>query len=124
MLKEQQKGFTLIEVMVAMLVSAVALLALAQMLITGMRFNQESEHRMNGAALAQSALSNAVAQASSAGYTSRVVNFSSMPSAKAAITVVPSPTVAGQGTDVRVVFTWNERGSTKTINLFSHLVTE
>ncbi|MDQ6956116.1 MAG: prepilin-type N-terminal cleavage/methylation domain-containing protein [Mariprofundaceae bacterium] len=122
--KMQQKGFTLIEVMVAMLVSSVVLLALGQMLIVGMRSNQQSEHRMDGVALAQSALSNAVAQASSAGYAGGTVTFSSIPSGQATITVVPNPTVAGQGTDVRVVFTWDEHGSTKTINLFSHLVTQ
>jgi len=120
----QTEGFTLIETMVAMLVATVVLLALAQMLITGIRVNQQSEHRMDGAALAQSTLSNAVAQASSAGYASGTITFPSIPSGQAVITVVPSPTVAGQGTDVRVVFTWDEHGSTKTINLYSHLVTQ
>jgi len=119
-----QKGFTLIEVMVAMLISSVVLLALGQMLITGIRFNQQSEHRMDGVAMAQSALANAVAQASSAGYTGGAVTFPSVPSGQATITVVPNPTVAGQGTDVRVVFTWDEHGSTKTINLYRHLVTQ
>jgi len=124
MLSEQQKGFTLIETMVALLVSAVVLLALGQMLITGIHANQHSEHRMDGAALAQSVLANAVAQASNAGYVSGVVAFPKIPSAQATITVVPSPTVAGQGTDVRVVFTWDEHGSAKTINLYSHAVTQ
>ncbi|MBL4759780.1 MAG: prepilin-type N-terminal cleavage/methylation domain-containing protein [Mariprofundaceae bacterium] len=122
--KMQQKGFTLIEVMVAMLVSSIVLLALGQMLITGIRFNQQSEHRMDAAALAQSALSNAAAQASSAGYAGGVVLFSNIPSGKATITVVPNPTVVGQGSDVRVVFTWKERANTKTINLYSHVVTQ
>jgi len=120
----QQKGFTLIESMVAMLVASVALLALGQLLITGIRVNQQSEHRMDGAALAQAALSNAAAQASSAGYPSQTITFSNIPSGQAVITVVPNPTVVGQGTDVRVVFTWDEHGSTKTINLYSHVVTQ
>jgi len=120
----EQKGFTLIEVMVAMLIAAVGLLAMGQMLITGMRSNQQSEHRMDAAALARSALADAVAQASSVGYASGTVNYTSVPSGQAAITVTPSPTVVGQETRVRVVFTWAEHGSTKTINLYSYTVTE
>jgi len=124
--KSEQKGFTLIEVMVAMLISSVALLALGQMLITGIRVNQQSEHRMDGAALAQSALSSAAGQASVAAYTGGTITFStsSLLSAQAVVTVVPNPTVAGQGTDVQVVFTWSEHGATKTINLYSHVVTQ
>jgi len=122
----EQKGFTLIEVMVAMLIAAVVLLALGQMLIVGMRSNQQSEHRMNAAALAQSALADAVAQASlaSLNYTSRTVSYTSVPSGQAAITVIPSPPVQGQETKVRVVFTWAEHGTTKTIKLYSYTVTE
>jgi len=121
-----QKGFTLIEVMVAMLIAAVVLLALGQMLIVGMRSNQQSEHRMDAAALARSALSDAVAQASlaSANYTSRTVSYTSVPSGQAVITVIPSPPTSGQETKVRVVFTWKEHGATKTINLNSYTVTQ
>jgi len=120
----EQKGFTLIEVMVAMLIAAVVLLAMGQMLITGMRSNQQSEHRMDAAALARSALSDAVAQASSAGYAGGTVNYASVPSGQAVITVVPPLTVTGQETKVRVVFTWKEHGITKTINLNSYTVTQ
>lgn len=119
-----QKGFTLIEVMVAMLIAAVVLLALGQMLIVGMRSNQQSEHRMDAAALARSTLSDAVAQASSAGYAGGTVSVPGVPSGQAVITVTPNPTAAGQETKVHLVFTWKEHGVTKTINLNSYTVTQ
>ncbi|MFQ5581203.1 MAG: prepilin-type N-terminal cleavage/methylation domain-containing protein [Mariprofundaceae bacterium] len=120
---KRQEGFTLIEIMIAMFIAAVLLLAMGQMLITGMRSNQQSEHRMDASALARSALSDAMAQAASAGYAGGTVNFTSVPSGVATITVIPNPTVADSSVDVRVVFTWSERGATKTINLFGHAVT-
>jgi len=119
-----QDGFTLIEAMVAMLIAAIMLLAMAQMLITGMKTNQQSEHRMDAAALANSAMANAIVQASNAGYSGGVINYTSVPSGKATVTVAPSPTVVGQEVMVNVVFTWKEHGKTKTINLFNHAVTE
>ena len=121
----QQSGFTLIEVMVAMLIAAVVLLALGQMLIVGIRANQTSEHRMNAAALARSVLSDATAKAASAGYPGETLPVvPGVPSGKAVITVSPNPTVAGQQTSIHVHFTWAERGKTKAIDLSSYTVTQ
>lgn len=57
-LSNEQGGFTLIETMIAMLVASIVLLALANMLIMTIRTNQQSEHRMDAVAKAQSILSN------------------------------------------------------------------
>ncbi len=51
------RGFTLIETMVALLVIAVALLALGGLLVQGMRTNEQSEERMDAAAVSQAILS-------------------------------------------------------------------
>ena len=57
MLNDKLRGFTLIEVMIAMLVASVVLLALGSMLVMSIRTNQQSEHRMDAVAKTQSILS-------------------------------------------------------------------
>lgn len=57
-LSAKQDGFTLIETMVAMLVASIVLLGLGNMLIMTIRTNQQSEHRMDAIAKAQSILGN------------------------------------------------------------------
>lgn len=57
MMGNEQRGFTLIEAMIAMLVASVVLLALGSMLMMSIRTNQQSEHRMDAVAKAQSILS-------------------------------------------------------------------
>ncbi|RME04659.1 MAG: prepilin-type N-terminal cleavage/methylation domain-containing protein [Bacteroidetes bacterium] len=55
-LNGRQSGFTLVEVMVAMLIIAIALLALAGLLIQTMRSNQAAEERLNAASASQEVL--------------------------------------------------------------------
>lgn len=49
-------GFTLVEVMVAMLIIAISLLALGGLLVQSIRFNQQSEERMSAASVSQAIL--------------------------------------------------------------------
>lgn len=56
------EGFTLIEVMVAMLIVAVAMLALGGLLIHSMRTNQASEERIDAAAVSRAVLNDYAAR--------------------------------------------------------------
>ncbi|RME33606.1 MAG: prepilin-type N-terminal cleavage/methylation domain-containing protein [Deltaproteobacteria bacterium] len=55
-LNGRQSGFTLVEVMVAMLIIAIALLALGGLLVQSIRFNQQSEERISAAAVSEAIL--------------------------------------------------------------------
>lgn len=52
----EEKGFTLLETMITMFIVAVGLLAMAQMLITTMKQNLNTEVRMDAVAMSQSVL--------------------------------------------------------------------
>lgn len=53
----EQKGFTLVEVMVALVVISIGVLAMASLLISSITNNRGSENRMDAAAVSQSLLS-------------------------------------------------------------------
>jgi len=52
----EEKGFTLLETMITMFIVAVGLLAMAQMLITTMKQNLDTEVRMDAVVMSQSVL--------------------------------------------------------------------
>jgi prepilin-type N-terminal cleavage/methylation domain-containing protein len=57
--KNKEKGFTLLEVMVTMLIVSIGLLAMAQLLITNIQNNRMNEVRMDSSAAIQSILEEA-----------------------------------------------------------------
>jgi len=133
-----QKGFTLIEVMVAMFIAAVVLLAMGQMLITGMRSNQQSEHRMDATAVAQSVLTNIAARAATVGYVQGVFPCPApgTPTAQCdaeaqinkpmftpTITMQPPTTVQGEVT-VTAQIGWSEHNVAKSVTLSTQVVVE
>ena len=126
MMREDQRGFTLIEVMVAMLIAAVVLLALGNMLITAIRTNQQSEHRMDAAATAQSIMANLSTRATTLNYTQTAANTEAQAQLPAgsiytpSILINPSPVVAGSAM-VTVTLAWQEHGANKTMVLHSEV---
>jgi prepilin-type N-terminal cleavage/methylation domain-containing protein len=57
-----ERGFTLIEAMIALVIISISLLGLAGLLTTTIRFNMGSEQRMNAAAVSQAILSDCTAR--------------------------------------------------------------
>jgi len=134
----KQKGFTLIELMVALLIVAVGMLAMADMLIIGIRANQGSEHRIDAAGAAHSVLANISARAVVAGYTSAQAradataqlgaNSKFLPSLNDAsypdFSIIPDPTVSGGPADIVVSLNWMEHGKKKNITLRTRVVVQ
>jgi len=135
--KGKQQGFTLIELMVSVLIASVVMLALGTMLITAIRSNQTSEHRMDAAAVAQSVLANIAGRAVTAGYVqgafpcpapgtptaqcdaeAQLVN---KPWFTPTITLTPATTVTGEVTVV-VQLGWNEHNIAKSVTLATQVV--
>jgi len=127
-----EKGFTLIESLVALLVISISMLALASLLIGNMKSTTQSERKIDYSGLAQSAMNNMVAlvKANGTGYTqanaqtaltAQMANVTDLYSA--AVTLNPTPTVQGT-TAINVQFSWMIRGDTKTLTLRSAVVTE
>jgi len=121
-----QEGFTLIEVMVSMLVASVVLLALAGMLTMAIRTNQQSEHRMDAVAKAQSIMANLSARVKSNFITqanAQAVVQSQLPAGSIytpTITLAPSPVVSGP-VRITVLLTWVEHGASKNVILNSQV---
>ena len=133
-----QRGFTLIELMISVLVASVVMLAMGSMLITSMRSNQTSEHRMDAAAVAQSVLANISARATTAGYVqgafpcpvpgtptaqcdaeAQLVN---KPWFTPTVTLNPTPTATQGAVMVTVQLGWNERTIAKSVTLTTQVV--
>jgi len=148
---ERQRGFTMIELMIAVLVVSIAMLAMVSMLDTDMRTNQTSERRMDASAMTQSILQEAVSRASVADYpgvalTSQqpapggetfyqpLTRFGGSTAATAATAVVTITSIvggltfatsqAGSASHVRVVLNWQERGVPKQVELRGQAVTQ
>jgi len=58
-IQNREKGFTLLEVLITMVIVSIGLLAMAQMLLITMKQNSASEGRMSAMSVAQSALTEA-----------------------------------------------------------------
>jgi len=141
---DAERGFTLIESMVAMLVAAVVLLALGSMLIMTIRTNQQSEHRMDATAKAQSIMANLTARAKTLNYTqanAQAAAYQQLCSLgntgvqgaclvgsresiyTPTITLNSTPIAAGLvRVQIQVQLAWQEHGANKTVNLISQVV--
>jgi len=133
--KSKQKGFTLIEVMVTIVIVSIGMLALAGLLITGIKVNANSETRMDASGLAQGIMSRLSIQAAAAGFTQAqattaaqnilAARYSAAGTNKGynpTVTMLPSTTVTGF-TSIIVRLQWDDHGSTKQVELRSGVVT-
>jgi prepilin-type N-terminal cleavage/methylation domain-containing protein len=130
-----QKGFTLVELMVALMIVAVGMLAMANMLIVGVRANQMSEHRIDAAGIAHSVLASISARAVTAGYTSAQARADAIAQlGKKSLfhpslgdpnfpdfRISPDPTKTGP-VDIVVSLNWMEHGVQKNITLRTRVV--
>lgn len=128
------KGFTLIEVMVTIVIVSVGMLSLAGLLITGIKVNAASESRMDASGLAQGVMSRLSIQAATVGYTQAqaLTDAQSILAARYSATgtaggynpviiMTPTPAVAGF-TSVIVRLQWDDHGSMKQVELRSGVV--
>ena len=132
----RQRGFTLIEVMVTIVIVSIGMLALAGLLVTGIKVNSTSEARMDASALAQSIAARLAVNAATAGY----AQATAITDARAIladrydanglgggynpdVVITPTPTVTGSFTSIIVRLQWDDHGSTKQVELRSGTVT-
>lgn len=85
----RQHGFTLIEVLVALLVLSVALLGIAQMQLTGLRFAQDGTYRTQAIILATDMYQRILANQAATGITGGTESYSTNPTG--ANTTIDSP---------------------------------
>jgi len=120
----KEKGFSLIETMVAIVIVAVGILAMASMLITGIKTNHVSEQRMNMAALAQSAMENLeqrLVATNTAAIAEGFVTAQLGAGVTPAVTLSPDPLVQGPA-GVVLKLDWVNRGVTKSVVLRNRIV--
>jgi len=135
--KSKQKGFTLIEVMITIVIVSIGMLALAGLLITGIKVNADSEARMDVSGVAQSIMSRVSVPAAAAGYLQATAQTeaetilatrwsgNANPSGvlyTPTILLSPATTVAGF-TSIIVRLQWNSRGQNHQVELRSGVAT-
>lgn len=143
---QKQKGFTLIEAMVTMLIVSVGLLAMASLLITAIRVNHNSEVRMEAATTAQSIMSHLVTQVTANAYKKidpSATEAEAKATAEAAATtdaqnllaskykadriggfnpvvVLSGPSAVNQFTNIEAILEWSDhRGDTRSVSIRS-----
>jgi len=129
--KNIDAGFTLVEALVAMVIISVGVLAMATMLITGIKTNHVSEQRMDMAAIAQSVMTNIESRVA-AGYTqtsantaaaAQLANIANITNKSSTITFSPNATLVTQtGSNITVQLDWTNRGETRSTILRSRVV--
>ncbi len=133
--KSKQKGFTLIEVMVTIVIVSIGMLSLAGLLITGIKVNAANEARMDASGLAQGIMSRVSVSAATAGYTQAQATTAAQNILAARYdanglnggynpTIIMVPTTAATGfTSIIVRLQWNDHGNAKQVELRSGVVT-
>ena len=126
MIKGIAKGFTLIEVMIAVLIISIGMLAMASLLATTIKVNQTSESRMHYAAIASSAMAmleqNAVVDYySSAAVADVYTQFGFTPT----VQFSPDSTkLVSGGNTIKLWFAWSDRFGTHDVVLQTRVVAE
>jgi len=132
MKRDREKGFTLIEAMVTIVIVSVGLLAMASLLITGIRANAGSEARMDAASLAQSIVSRIEMKARALPYSQATANADAQAMLGSrynagglaggynpVVVVSPTPVATGNFTSIIVRLQWDDHGQMKQVELRS-----
>ncbi len=140
--RRKEQGFTLIETMIAMLIGGIVLLALGGMLTTSIRTNQQSEHRMEAVAKAQSIMAYVSAKITP-NYTQTTARSQARQQLCApgniglvgactagrresiytsVVTLTPTTVPLTGSVGVHVQLAWTEHGMNKTVSLSSQVV--
>jgi prepilin-type N-terminal cleavage/methylation domain-containing protein len=122
--KEFEKGFTLIEAMITMLIVSIGLLAMASLLITAIKVNQDNEMRLDASTKADAVANYAIAKIR----TTVGLNASTLQTAVNAMVKAPSnnvftPTIALNPNPtqdckyhtVDITISWTLRGNPKSV---------
>jgi len=131
----EQKGFTLIEAMVAMLIVSIGLLAMANLLITAIRVNKANEVRLEASTLAQSTMAYYMSQVRESPPFTPALNFAvgdPLPPTLAnvagydtpVITFNPAATAECQFTNIEVELRWTMYGQAKSVKIRSGAMTD
>jgi len=132
LMRVEEKGFTLIESMVAMLIVSVGLLAMANLLITAIRVNQASEMRLEASSMARAVMTASILQVrSTVGLTQAImqtnaaglVDSNKYDTTGTWLTLTPDPTVDCGFSDVSVTLTWTLHGVPKSVVVHSGAMT-
>ncbi|MES0371047.1 MAG: type IV pilus modification protein PilV [Mariprofundaceae bacterium] len=133
--RPSEKGFTLIETMISMLIVSIGLLAMAGMLITSIKANHASEIRMDASALAQSLMSRVSAKARTAAYSASTAtsdageflgekfNVNGLNGGYKTTVLLNATTVSGSFAMITVKLEWDDHGSMKNVTLLSGVYT-
>lgn len=127
-MRVEEKGFTLIESMVAMMIVSVGLLAMASLLITAIKVNQDSELRMDASAKADAIVNYAITQvrANVDVYTAdlqAVADTMAVAPFTPSVVLTTSPTVNCIYNNITVQVGWTLRGVTKSVIVNSGAMT-
>lgn len=132
-MRVEEKGFTLIEAMVTMLIVSVGLLAMASLLITAIKVNQDSEMRLEASSTARAVLTASILQVrSTVGLTQTTMQANAAGLVDSSkydtttgtwLTLTPDPTVDCGFSDVSVTLTWTLHGVPKSVKVHSGAMT-
>lgn len=119
--KQFEKGFTLIEAMITMLIVSIGLLAMASLLITAIKVNQDSEMRLDASTKAESIANYATAQVRSAVVTQATLQAyadTTVQSPFTATVLLQQSTPVNCGYhDITVTVTWTLRNAPKSVTV-------
>jgi len=119
--KNIEQGFTLIEAMITMLIVSIGLLAMASLLITAIKVNQDNEMRLDASTKAEAIANYATAQVRSAVVPQATLQAHASTTVQPPFTTTvllrPSPTVDCAYHDITVTVTWTLRNAPKSVTV-------
>lgn len=126
--RESERGFTLVESLVSMLIISVIMLGLAAMLVVSIKVGHANEQRMRAVTVAESIVDDIRTRAKQLNYTtaqaqalaaSRLQGTAYTPK----VTLTPATVVPGP-VAIHVELSWKDHGKTRNVSVDSQVVAE